>query len=49
MVLAQKPKYRSVEKDKKPRIKHMNLLSTNLRQRRQENTMGKDSPFNKWY
>ena len=41
MVLAQRQKYRSVEKDRNPRIKSIHLQSTNLWQRRQEYTMEK--------
>ena len=48
MVLAQKQKYRSMEQDRKPRNKPMNLWLINLWQRRQDYTMRKDSLFNKW-
>jgi len=48
MVLAQRQKYRSVEQDRKPRIKPTHLKSTNQWQRRQEYTVEKDSLFNKW-
>ena len=41
MVLAQRQKYRSVEQDRKPRIKLTHLQATNLSQRRQEYTMEK--------
>ena len=40
MVLAQKQKYKSMEQDRKPRNKPMNLWSTNLQQRWQEYTVG---------
>ena len=41
MVMAQRPKYRSVEWGTKPRIKPTHLQPTNLLQRRQEYTMEK--------
>ena len=41
MVLAQKPKYRSMEQDRKPRDKPTHLWSTHLWQRRQGYTMEK--------
>ena len=41
MVLAQRQKYRSVEQNRKPRDKSMNLWSPYLRQRRQGYTRGK--------
>ena len=41
IVLARKQKYRSVERDRKPRIKPMHLQPTNLGQRRQEYTVEK--------
>ena len=48
MVLAQKQKYRSMEQDRKPRNKPMNLWSINLWQRRQDHTMSEVGLFNKW-
>ena len=48
MVLAQKLKYTSMGQNRKPRIKPMHPWSTTLLQRMQENTMEKDSLFNKW-
>ena len=44
MLLAQRQKYRSVEQDRKPRIKPMYPQSTNLWQRKQEYTMEKRVP-----
>ena len=41
MVMAQKQTHRSMEQDRKPRNKPMNLRSINLRQRRQEYAMEK--------
>ena len=41
MVLAQRQKYRSMEENRKPRDKSMNLWTPYLRQRRQEYTMEK--------
>ena len=41
MVLAQRQKYRSMEQNRKPRDKSTHLLTTYLRQRRQEYTMEK--------
>ena len=48
MILAQKQTYRSMEQDRKPRNKPTHLWSINLRQKRQEYTMEKDSLFNNW-
>ena len=47
MVLAQKQTYGSMEQNREPRNKLTHLRLINLRQRRQEYTMGK-SPFSKW-
>ena len=41
MVLAERQKYRSMEQNRKPRDKSMNLWSPYLRQRRQGYTMEK--------
>ena len=49
MVLVQKQKYRSMERDRKPRNKPKHLRSTNLWQSRQEYTWKKDGLFSKWY
>ena len=46
MVLAQRQKYRSMEQNRKPRDKSMNLWTPYLRQRIQ---WKKDNLFNKWY
>ena len=48
MVLAQKQKYRSIEKDRKPRDKRIHLWTPCFWQRRQEYTVRKDSLFMKW-
>ena len=45
MVLAQKQKYRSMEQNRKPRDKSMNLWTPYLRQRRQGYTMEKRQPL----
>ena len=45
MVLAQKQNYRSVEQERKPRIKPTCLQPTLLWQRRQEYTMEKSQPL----
>ena len=45
MVLAQKQTYRSMEQDREPRNKPTQLWSINLRQRREEYTMGKREPL----
>ena len=45
MVLAQRQKYRSVEQNRKPRDKSMNLWTPYLRQRRQGYTMEKRQPL----
>ena len=47
MVLEQKQKYRPMEQDRKPRNKPMHVWVPYFWQRRQEYTMGKDSPFDK--
>ena len=44
MVLAQRQKYRSMEQNRKPRDKSMNLWTPYLQQRRQEYTMAKRQP-----
>ena len=48
MVLAQKQKYRPMEKDRKPKNKPMHLWVPYFWQRRQEYAMGQNSLFNKW-
>ena len=48
MLLAQKPKYRIMEQDRKSSDKPKHLWSPNLWQRRQEYKWRKDSLFNKW-
>ena len=48
MVLAQKQTHKSMEQNRNPRNKPTLIWSVDLRQRRQEYTMGKDSLFNKW-
>ena len=48
IVLAQKQKYRPMEKDRKPRNKPMYLWVPYFWQRRQEYKWDKDSLFNKW-
>ena len=45
MVLAQKQKYRPMEKDRKPRNKPMHLWVPYFSQRRQEYTMGQRQPL----
>ena len=45
MVLAQRQKYRSMEQNRKPRDKSMNLWTPYLRQRRQGDTMEKRQPL----
>ena len=45
MVLAQKQKYRPMEKDRKPRNKPMHLCVPYFLQRRQEYTMGQRQPL----
>ena len=45
MTLAQKQKYRSIEQDRKPRIKPMHLWVPYFWQRRQEYTMGQRQPL----
>ena len=45
MVLAQRQKYRSMEENRKPRDKSMNLWTSYLRQRRQGYTMEKRQPL----
>ena len=45
MVLAQKQKYQSMEQDRKPRDKAMNIWSPYLWQRRQEYTVEKRQPL----
>ena len=45
MVLAQRQKYRSMEQNRKPRDKSMNLWSPYLQQRRQRYTMEKRQPL----
>ena len=45
MTLAQKQKYRSIEQDRKPRIKPMHLWVPYFLQRRQEYTMGQRQPL----
>ena len=47
MVLAQKHRYRPMEQNRKPRDKTTHLWAPCLWQRRQKNTMRKDSLFNK--
>ena len=44
-VLAQRPKYRSMEQNRKPRDKFTNLWSSYLQQRRQGYTMEKRQPL----
>ena len=45
MVLAQKQKYKPMEKDRKPRDKPMHLWTLHLWQRRREHTMEKRQPI----
>ena len=45
MVLAQRQKYRSMEQNRKPRDKSMNLWTPYLQQRRQGYTMEKRQPL----
>ena len=45
MVLAQRQKYRSMEQNRKPRDKSMNLWTPSLQQRRQGYTMEKRQPI----
>ena len=48
MVLEPKQTYRPMEQNREPRNKHRHLWSINVQQRRQEDKMGKYSPFSKW-
>ena len=48
MAMAQKQTHRSTGQNTAPRNKATRTWSRNLRQRRQEYTVGKDSLFNKW-
>ena len=49
MVMAHKKNYRSLEQDRKPKIKPKQLWSTKLWQRRRKHTVRKDGLFfNKW-
>ena len=43
-----KDRLRAMKQDRKPRIKSIHLWSINLQQRWEQNTLEKDSLFNKW-
>ena len=49
MVLTPKQTHRPVEQNREPRNKPTCLWSVNLQQRKQEYSVGKYSPFNKWH